>query len=116
MLYAAGVDIGATSLKVGIVDGEGRILSRAKMETNAPIKALELASGIWKLIQQALESGEIPLSQLSRIGAGCPGTVNPRNGILQYACNLELADTPWNTQLVSIQSPHLQWGVSYKLS
>lgn len=92
MLYAVGVDIGGTNLKVGVVDRDGQIISRAKAKTKVPARAAELSSDLWMLIQQALEKKKISLSQVSRIGVGCPGTVEPTEGILQYACNLELAN------------------------
>lgn len=94
MQYAVGVDLGGTNIKAGIVNEDGEILARARKKTRVSGNPLETAADLWEVVQQVLERGGFSLSQMDYIGIGCPGTVDPKEGILRYACNLELSEAP----------------------
>lgn len=58
MKLVAGVDIGGTSVKVGVVDAEGRVLARAQQQIHASEQEAESVVALaCALLQQAL--GEV---------------------------------------------------------
>jgi glucokinase len=64
-----GIDIGGTRLKVGLVDGEGRILRQSL--TTSPASKLALAATLPALVAQVLEGGAV-----RAVGFGCKGIID----------------------------------------
>ena len=86
--YFAGVDIGGTNIKIGLVDNSGQTLGYDSIETNeqlGPQQAVErCAATIVKLCQQL----QLPSAELVRIGLGSPGTLCLKRGMLLDPPNL----------------------------
>ncbi|MDD4051173.1 MAG: ROK family protein [candidate division Zixibacteria bacterium] len=82
----AGIDIGATNIKYGLVDREGNI--RYRDQTTTPKNAL--AEALFekivvcgeRLLVEADESG----ATVGYIGVGSPGSVNMTTGVVQGGC------------------------------
>ena len=87
MIYA-GVDIGGTGLKVGLVNEQGQILRKKTIPTGAERPADEIMADMNNLIKELAEEEGIQVSELGGVGVGIPGMVNPEKGELTYACNL----------------------------
>lgn len=85
-MFAIGVDIGGMSVKVGLVDEFGKIISfnRAKTE-KLPEKVIEVMAG---QIQELLTENNLSVKDIKGIGIGCPGTVTASTGVVEYANNL----------------------------
>ncbi len=83
--YAIGVDLGGTSIKLGIVTNTGRLIKKISIRTEAekgPQKVIEnIISGINELIEKSKY-------KISGIGIGCPGVVTPGKGIVEDPPNL----------------------------
>ena len=83
--YAIGVDLGGTSIKLGIVAGNGRIIKKISLRTEAergPKKVIgNIISGINELASKSKYG-------ISGIGIGCPGVVTPGKGIVENPPNL----------------------------
>lgn len=83
--YAIGVDLGGSSIKLGIVTNTGRIIKKISLRTEAekgPKKVIEkIISGIKELIENSKY-------KISGIGIGCPGVVTPGKGIVENPPNL----------------------------
>ena len=87
-MYSIGVDIGGMSIKMGLVDKNGKILHQLSFKTEnvSPENQTEIiAKNIFKLID---ESG-VEKSQILGLGVGCPGTVNSSEGVVLFAENLD---------------------------
>jgi len=73
----AAVDIGGTKIATGLVDGDGRVLTRAQVPTNAEAgysKAIEA-------IRQMLRNAELTTGQkITGIGIGSTGPIYPLTG------------------------------------
>ncbi len=87
--YYAGIDLGGTFIKCGIVDSNGRLLKKDKATT----------AGGYSSVMQAMANLAIRLAQerklvLSGIGIGCPGTVDSKRGVILYSNNLGWKDVP----------------------
>ena len=85
----AGVDVGGTNLRVGIVDGRGTVL--AERRTPSPASADALVDAI--AVHLAELRGEVD-APVTAIGVGIAGLVD-RDGVLHYAPNLpQYLDVP----------------------
>lgn len=87
--YFAGLDLGGTFVKCGIVDSHGRMVINGKAET----------SGSYKMIAKCMSELALSLAKeagvtLSAIGIGAPGTVDSMNGIIVYSNNLGWDNVP----------------------
>ena len=85
MNYFIGIDIGGMSIKVGVVDDTGAILSKCTAPTplgDAPA-AVELMAS---LCAKAASDANVQWRDVRAIGAGAPGTVC--DGVVTYATNL----------------------------
>lgn len=82
----AGIDIGATNIKYGLVDPEGNIQFRNLISTPQQ-------SPVEKLFEKVLHCGEQLLieadelnGEVGEIGVGSPGSVNVKTGVIQGTC------------------------------
>ncbi len=87
--YYAGVDLGGTFVKCGIVDSDGRLIRKDKVKTESSYDDVvkSMADIILKL---AKEEGVT----LSGVGIGCPGTVDGKKGVILYSNNLDWKNAP----------------------
>jgi len=83
--YAIGIDLGGTSIKLGIVSDTGKILKKITLRTEAdkgPKKIIDnIISGINELTSKSKY-------KIVGIGIGCPGVVTPGKGIVENPPNL----------------------------
>jgi glucokinase len=73
--FAVGIDLGGTSIKAGLVDGEGTILHHARVETQADRGPEHVLNRIVHAVNEvlvALPDGAEPLG----VGIGAPGKVS----------------------------------------
>ena len=87
-MYHIGVDIGGTNIKVGLVDSSYNSVSVVSCKTALPRSGESVCDDIVTLINETIEKMGIAISQIKDIGIGCPGTINPASGIVEYANNL----------------------------
>ncbi len=84
--YYAGIDIGGTSIKYGLVDSEGKVLYReqkpALVEKGAK-PLLHLITNIAESLLFRAAEDDLPIHWL---GVGSPGTVDNQTGIVRGAC------------------------------
>lgn len=92
MKYYAGVDLGATYLKCGIIAGDGTLLCRDKIPTCKDRSAEEIAADTTRLVAALAQRANITLSG---VGIGAPGTVDSRNGVVVYSNNLRWNNVPF---------------------
>lgn len=86
-----GVDLGGTTVKVALVDHEGRILTqkRAATEGNG---ATSLLDQITTLVREAADSPEAG-GRVQAVGIGLPGLVNTKLGEIEVLPNIPGVDT-----------------------
>ena len=87
-MYYIGVDIGGTNIKVGLVDSGYNLAVSDSCKTALPRAGSAVCDDIAMLINGIIEKAGITLSQIKNIGIGCPGTINPKEGMVEYANNL----------------------------
>ncbi len=70
------------------------MLGKGKLKTNAPRPAEEIADDMVKTLNMALDAAGLKISDISSMGIGIPGSVNPAEGIISYTNNLQFKDVP----------------------
>jgi len=85
MRYFIGVDMGATQVKLGLLDSNCRIVKRKRLDTAAFTGKDSLIGAIAQSII-LLASGI--KYKIKGIGVGAPGLVNPEKGLIHYLVNI----------------------------
>ena len=84
MKYAIGVDLGGTSIKIGLVSEDGKIVKKIFVDTEASGGPRKVICNIKNGVHQLLSEINLPIQG---IGIGCPGVVNPQKGIVENPPN-----------------------------
>ncbi|MBO4468081.1 MAG: ROK family protein, partial [Clostridia bacterium] len=98
-MYRIGIDLGGTNIAVGIVDENYKIISSAKVKTNAPRPAEEIAHDMAGAVKTALKNAGLSLDDVKSVGIGTPGSVIRETGVVVYANNLGFFDVPLGKML-----------------
>ncbi len=96
-MFSVGVDIGGMSVKVGLVDDEGKIVSQSRVKT-APT-AEEVISNMVKQINDLLNEKNLSAKDIRGIGVGCPGAVTGQTGMVEFLPNLGWENVPLVAEL-----------------
>ncbi|MDR2487267.1 MAG: ROK family protein [Clostridiales Family XIII bacterium] len=99
MEYSIGIDLGGTKIACGLVDGEGRILHKASLPTDAARGAGPILADIAHLAMTVCTDGGVPFDAIPSIGIGVPGSTNDGTGIVEWAVNLHWRDVPLRAPL-----------------
>lgn len=86
MEYLIGIDIGGTTVKVGLIDGDGIIHDKFEIKTNTDDNGMNILPDIAHSIVDYLTARDIPYSNIKGIGFGVPGPVV--NNVVQTCVNL----------------------------
>ncbi|MDE6618724.1 MAG: ROK family glucokinase [Clostridiales bacterium] len=84
-MYCVGVDIGGMSVKVGVVDQNGKILKKDKVVTDVAGGPHKIINDISLLIKSLVDIND---RDFLGVGIGCPGAINSARGTVDRAFNL----------------------------
>lgn len=87
----AGIDLGGTGIKCGLVTEDGEIVATKKRPTRKNVAPIEIIKDMAELVR-SLER-ETGLTALAA-GVGCPGVMNQTTGNVVYSNNLDWKDVP----------------------
>ncbi len=93
-MYRAGIDLGGTNIKAGIIDENQQIIAEASVPTKAQRPYTEIIADMANLIKGLLEELQIQENELAGIGIGNPGTIDAVKGIVVYSNNLGWENVP----------------------
>jgi glucokinase len=96
-MYNIGIDLGGTNIKVGLVDENYNIVSKATTKTNLPRPAEEICESIVETVWEALNEAKVTIGEVNSIGIGTPGVANRNSGVVLYSCNLGFNNTDLRT-------------------
>lgn len=99
MKHFIGIDLGGTNIAVGIVDENGKILSKYSAKTNADQTFENLVADIAETAKNALCLSGFNLSDIAAIGMGTPSCINPKTNLLVNANNLNWINVPLYDEL-----------------
>lgn len=80
-----GVDIGGTSIKVGLVNNLGEILKKDSYFVNKSLNQNQMASQLGNFILSFMDNN---LESIEGIGIACPGIIDKEQGQCMYSPNL----------------------------
>jgi len=87
-----GIDIGGTSVKVGIVNEDGKIIAKDSVATRVDKGVAVIMSDIVSLAKKLLKENGLTQSDITAVGIGCPGTVNSQTGVVTFSGNLKFVN------------------------
>jgi glucokinase len=87
MEYLVGMDIGGTNLKAGRVSLDGKIVKKTIVPSLAGRGKEAFINNIKNTIKKVMSD------DVAGIGVGCPGPLDPREGVILFTPNLPLANT-----------------------
>ena len=85
--YCFGVDLGGTTVKIGLFSIEGQLQDKWEIPTRTENHGAEIISDIAASIQSRMDTGHLSKEQVTGIGRGVPGPVLNEN-IVQGCVNL----------------------------
>lgn len=83
-MYLYGVDIGGTSIKLGLFIPDGKLLDRFEIPTNTDLQGQSILSDIAAAISENLCAHKLKSKEIFAVGLGVPGTVH--GGIVTGRC------------------------------
>lgn len=86
--YYIGVDLGGTKILTALSDGNGDILKKVNIPTEARKGQEYVINNIVKSIDTVVKEANLKNSDIRRIGIGSPGPLNIKEGIVYEAPNL----------------------------
>lgn len=86
--YAFGVDIGGTTVKLGLFDKEGNVLDKWEIPTNTANKGEAILPDVAKSILAKMDEKGIKEEDLAGIGLGAPGAVDDNGTLVGGAVNI----------------------------
>ncbi|MCC8182919.1 MAG: ROK family protein [Clostridiales bacterium] len=89
-----GIDVGGTNLVAGVVDGQNRILSRARVRAASCPTPEETVAALVRISGEALQGAGVPAEEVSSVGIGIPGLVDDLTGCAVKAANAPFDHTP----------------------
>ncbi len=94
MAYFAGIDLGGTFIKCGIVDETGTVLVKDKIPTGSTRPYAEIAEDMGKLVLDLIVRAGLDRAQIKAVGIGSPGTIDSQEGVIVYNNNLHWRNVP----------------------
>ncbi len=93
-MYRLGIDLGGTNIAAAVVDENYAIIGRGKVKTSLPRPADEICDAMTEAAKLAIADAGLKLEDISAMGIGTPGAVEPTKGLVTYSNNLGFHNTP----------------------
>ncbi|MBM7597966.1 glucokinase [Virgibacillus halotolerans] len=97
--YIIGIDIGGTTVKIGIIHNHGDILTKWEIPTNTTNAGKSIIDDIWHSLDQRLTEEAIDRSTILGIGVGAPGFIDVDTGFVFEAVNIGWKNVDLTDQL-----------------
>lgn len=85
--YSFGVDVGGTTIKMGLFDMEGNVLDKWEIKTRTENGGVNILPDIAKAVNDKMAEKSIEKSDVAGVGIGVPGPVDAK-GIVHKCVNL----------------------------
>ena len=94
MNYYAGIDLGGTFIKCGLVDETGNIICKDKIPTGKERPYREIAADMANLVFALADRAQIGRQDVKAVGIGAPGAIDSKNGVIIYINNICWKNVP----------------------
>ena len=88
-MHYIGVDLGGTTVKVGLLDNEYNIIDKMTAPTGRNRSSSEVLKDMAMLCKALMEKHNLTEEDVHSIGIGGPGMASPKEGIIYFSSNLE---------------------------
>lgn len=85
--YCFGVDVGGTTVKIGLFDREGTILEKWEIPTRKENNGEMILPDVAEALRKKMEEKDIGKEEVSGVGIGAPGPID-KDGVVHVAVNL----------------------------
>ncbi|MCQ2447046.1 MAG: ROK family protein, partial [Clostridia bacterium] len=92
-MYYIGIDLGGTNIAVGLVNDEKKLVYKKSRPTLTDRKIEAIIKDMAELALEVISDNGLKESDVGAIGIGSPGTVDGKNGIIIYSCNIPFDNT-----------------------
>ena len=89
-----GIDVGGTTAKAGVVDEEGKILSKSVCRTGKERAFEDIAADMAELCRRVVRESGHEMADIAAVGVGIPGEQDPRSGLVAFCNNLGWVNVP----------------------
>ncbi|MFA5088138.1 MAG: ROK family protein [Candidatus Omnitrophota bacterium] len=87
--YVIGIDVGGTNVKLGLVNGLGRILARTNLATKRYVQNKgKLIAAIIEATEGLIANNHLRRKHIKGIGIGLPGLIDPYLGVVNFLPNI----------------------------
>lgn len=100
-MYYIGIDLGGTKILAGVVSSEGKVIKKMMVMTQRHRDWEKIGDEIVKCVKKIVKSVGLSLSDIKRIGIGCPGTIDRQRETILIAPNLHWKNVPFRKYLHS---------------
>ncbi|MCT1575906.1 ROK family glucokinase [Oceanobacillus kimchii] len=83
-----GIDIGGTTVKIGFISENGKIVHKWEVSTNLADGGRHIVPEIWSSIESKMEHLSYSLSSIIGLGVGAPGFIDAEKGYVHEAVNI----------------------------
>lgn len=98
-MYYIGVDLGGTTIKVGLLDSDYTIIEKIDAPTYRERTSEEVLKDMAMLCKKVMENKGITEKEVHSIGIGCPGIASPKEGKILYSSNLNFKDVDVKSEI-----------------
>ena len=92
--HLVGVDLGGTKILAGVFDTKLQTLGTTKLSTKPQRGSEAVIERIARCVLDAIDECDLTAKQIRAVGIGAPGAVDPEQGEVVFAPNLEWKDVP----------------------
>lgn len=93
-MYYLGIDLGGTNIAVGIVDENYNIVLKGSVPTLAHREIACVIDDMAALCKKLIADAGLTVDDIDHAGIASPGTVNSKEGIIEYSNNLKMKQLP----------------------
>ncbi len=93
-MYTIGIDLGGTNIAAGLCDNSLKIVDKISVKTPKDCAPEKIAEAMASVSEELIKKHSLTLSDIEYIGIAMPGSVDPANGMIEYANNLPFVNFP----------------------
>ena len=93
-MYILGIDLGGTNIAIGLCNENLEILDKDSVPTMAEREGEEIVKDMAALCKTLLSRNNLTAEDVLRVGIATPGSVDDKNGIVEYSNNIKMENFP----------------------
>ena len=93
-MYILGIDLGGTNIAIGLCNENLEILDKDSVPTMAEREGEEIVKDMAALCKTLLSRNNLTMEDVLRVGIATPGSVDDKNGIVEYSNNIKMENFP----------------------